>query len=140
MGFWAHGAYMLVDSVRIGGVTSLGLPEQAKSEVEITSHDSAGWREFVGGLRDGGQVAINARIRGADAGQQALISNFQQDNVTAAFEIHVPADPEVASSAFTLSFTGFVLDTGGELPFDDAGERTFTIRIKGQVYDSLVSA
>lgn len=137
--FWAHGTTVTIDSAGIGGLTGVGFPEQSKEEVETTAHDSEGWREFVAGLRDGGSVALAMRIRSTDTGQQALWANFNQNNVNAEFVIGVPADPEISDSEFTLSFTGFVIDTGGDLPFDDAGEQTYTIRITGVVTHSLVS-
>ena len=139
MGFWAHGSTLTVDSIPVGGITSLGLPEQSKEEVEITAHDSEGWREFVAGLRDGGRVALTMRVRATDPGQQHLFANFLSDNVNMECVIGVPEDPEVSDSAFTLTFDAFVLDTGGSLPFDDAGEITYTLRIKRLVTHSLVS-
>lgn len=135
--FWAHGTEMSVDSVDVGGMTALSLPEQSREQVELTSHDSDGWREFVDGLRDGGTVSVTCRFDPEDAGQAALLGNFNTRNTNLACIITLPSD--AGSGTFTLSFSAFVLDTGGNLPFDEAGEATFTLKIDGLVTFSWVS-
>ena len=137
MGFWAHGTTITFGGTKIGKPTSIGLPEQSKEEVEITSHDSEGWREFVAGLRDGGTVALTCRIDPEDAGQEALWTNFNADAVT---EETVITLPEHEGSNLTLTFNSWVLDTGGDAPFDDAGEITFTLRLTGLVTRANVPA
>jgi hypothetical protein len=140
MGFWAHGTTVQIDSTSIGGLTSVSFPQEEKDLVDITAHDSGGDREYVGGLRDGGTVDLAMRIRATDTGQQALWTNYGTNGTTLAeFIITVPADPEVSDSSFTLTFDGFVLSRGGDLPFDDAGEQTYSIKISGAVTHSLVS-
>lgn len=131
--FWAHGTVVTFDSVPIGGLTEVGLPEESKEEVEVTSHDSEGWREFTPGLRDGGTVALTMRIRPSDAGQMALRANFRADGETAETVITLPPDPENSGFQLTATFMAFVMDLGGGLPFDDAGERTVTLRIDGPI-------
>jgi predicted secreted protein len=137
-GFWAHGTTIEFGGVKIGKPTSIGLPEQSKEEVEVTSHDSMGWREFVAGLRDGGTCAITCRIDPEDQGQDELWSNFNADGDTA--EVTVITLPEYQGNHLTLTFNSWVLDTGGEAPFDDAGEITFTLRLTGLVTRALVPA
>lgn len=137
--FWCHGTQVLFDSVPIGGLTAIGLPDQSKEEVEVTSHDSEGWREFVPGLRDGGSVSLTARIKPSDPGQQALHANFNSDGSTGDVVISLPPDPEDSDNVVSFSFEAFVMDTGGSAPFDGAGEFTWTLRISGLVQRSDVS-
>jgi predicted secreted protein len=43
----------------IGSVTSVKGPEIERETYDVTAHDSVdGWREFVGGLKDAGEVSI----------------------------------------------------------------------------------
>lgn len=138
--FWAHGTEITFGSVKIGGCTSIGLPERSKEEVEITSHDSQGWREFVAGLRDGGTVALTCRLRPSDEGQRALAANFAADGEEEETVITLPPDPENSDFQLTFTFQSFVLDDGGEAPFDDAGEVTYTLRISGPVQRNDLSS
>jgi hypothetical protein len=133
--FWAHGATISFNSIDIGGCTAIGVPDQSREEVELTAHDSLGWREFVDGLRDGGTCSITARMDPEDMGQIELIQNFNARNVAGEVVITLPID----SPVYTISFDAFVLDTGGSLPFDDAAEVTYTLRIKREVTFSWVS-
>jgi predicted secreted protein len=46
--------------VAIGKVTGVNGPEIERETYDVTAHDSEdGWREFIGGLKDGGEVSIN---------------------------------------------------------------------------------
>jgi hypothetical protein len=135
--FWAHGTEMMVDSTPIGGMTALSLPQQSREQVELTAHDSEGWREFVDGLRDGGTVSVTCRFDPEDAGQAALLANFNTRNTMMACVVTLPDD--AGSGDFSISFDAFVLDTGGSLPFDQAGEATFTLKIDGLVDFAWVS-
>lgn len=43
----------------IGSVTSVSGPEIERETYDVTAHDSVdGWREFIGGLKDAGEVSI----------------------------------------------------------------------------------
>lgn len=132
--FFAHGTTFSfgddgTDPIPVGGLTSIGLPEEEKERVEITSHDSAGDREYVGGLRDGGTVSLTARLIPSDAGQDALDDNYDATpTVNEECIITTPTTPAV-----TYTFQGFVESRGGEMPFDGPGEATWTVRIAGAV-------
>jgi predicted secreted protein len=132
----AHGSTVTFDSTAVGGLTSIGLPDQSKEEVEITSHDSAGWREFLPGLRDGGTVTLAGRLIPGDAGQNALDTNYNSDNTVVEVVITTAADS--ASNVVTYTFDAYVSATGGELPYDDAAEVNWTLRIDGEVAKSSV--
>ncbi|MEU0245171.1 phage tail tube protein [Streptomyces sp. NPDC006235] len=46
--------------VTIGKVTGVNGPEIERETYDVTAHDSVdGWREFIGGLKDAGEVSIN---------------------------------------------------------------------------------
>jgi predicted secreted protein len=131
--FWAHGTTVTFGSVAIGGLIAVGLPAQSKEEVELTDHGSAGWREFVPGLRDGGNVTLGMRLKPSDVGQAALRANFTADGVTEEVVITLPGDPENSEFQLTFTFDAYVQDIGGEAPFDGAGDYTATLRIDGVV-------
>lgn len=134
----AHGSSIAFDSIDIGGLTSIGLPDESKDEIEVTSHDSAGSREFVAGLRDGGSVAIGMRLLPDNAGQDALRANYNSNgNTLVEVVITTPADS--VGEAVSFTFNAYVSSLGGALPFDAAAERSATLRISGAVTEAVLS-
>lgn len=126
----AHGSTLLFDSILVGGLTSIGLPDQTKETVEVTAHDSGGWRDRLPGLRDGGTVTIAARIVPDDAGQQALDDNYNSGDVVG---VVIETAPDEDSNVVSWEFDAYVSATGGDLPFDDAADINWTLQIVGAV-------
>ena len=137
--FWTHGSTFSFDSVLVGGLTSIGLPETEKEEVEVTDHDSGGWREFIPGLRDGGTIQLTMRLKPHDDGQRKLDENFNANGEEVTCVLTLPANPEDNNSQLSYQFQAFVQSLGGEAPFDTAGEKTATLRITGVVNRSDIS-
>ena len=140
MGIFAHGTQVTIDSVAIGGLRDIDGPQEEKELVDTTDHDSGGDREYVPGLRDGGTLELTYLVEATNAGQQALWSNYGDNtNTTAAFEISVPADPNISGSDFILSFNGFVTSRSPTFPHEGVAAQTCSIKISGAVTHSLVS-
>lgn len=48
----------------VASVTNLGGPELSRETYDVTAHDSPdGWREFIGGLKDGGEVSVEINYK-----------------------------------------------------------------------------
>lgn len=133
--FNAHGSSVLFASVAVGGLTSIGLPDESKEDVETTSHDSQGWRQYLPGLRDGGTVTLGARLVPDDAGQQALDDNYDGDEVV---EVVISAAPDSESNVRTYTFSAHVKSRGGELPYDDVAERHWVLKVDGVVTQNSI--
>lgn len=67
--YLAHGAQVLIGSIPIGGLTSIGIPDRTRGEAEVTDSDSNFNKEFIGGMRDPGHVKLTFRHDPEDAGQ-----------------------------------------------------------------------
>ncbi len=126
----AHGSTVTFGSFNVGGLTSIGLPDQSKETVEVTAHDSGGWRERLPGLRDGGTVTLAGRVVPDDAGQQALDDNYNSGEVVG---VVIESALDADSNNVTWSFDAYVSATGGTLPFDEAAEINWTLQIDGEV-------
>ena len=78
----------------IGEVTNLGGPEISAEEIETTSLDSVGgFKEFIGGLRDGGSVTLDMNYLGSNAQQNDMRDNI--GGVTKNYQISWPYSPAV---------------------------------------------
>lgn len=71
-----YGCYLLIGGTRVAEVTNIGEVGPECDSIEITNFDSPdGWREFMGGLKDGGTVGLELNMLPGNASQQAVRSN-----------------------------------------------------------------
>ncbi len=68
----------------VGKVANIGGPEIAKDEIEDTTLDSPNnFKEFLSGLKDGGQVTFTVHYTPATANQEQIITDVNADSSTA---------------------------------------------------------
>lgn len=62
----------------IAKVTNVSGPEIERETYDVTAHDSVdGWREFIGGLKDGGEVSLEVNYDPRD--HDELVADFEDD-------------------------------------------------------------
>jgi len=111
----------------IAGLTSIGAPSKSAETLDKTTLDSTGgYREFTGGFKDGGEVAISGYLE-LGAGQLALDAAFESGDETA-FEIIFPAEIG-ASWVFNGVVTALSL---GNAELDELLGFEATIKVSGQ--------
>lgn len=108
----------------IANVTSVKGPEIEREAYDVTAHDSPdGWREFIGGLKDGGEVSIEVnydpRIH------DALVSDFD-DAQPRNYKMVFPGT--LGSWSLKLLLTGF----SQESPVDDKLSAELTYKVSGK--------
>ena len=129
--FWAHGTTVSFDSVAIGGLTSITLPEPTRGQVDVTDTNSGGVRDFVAGMLDSGELTLEGLRIFGDAGQTALRDNAQDPDALREVVISLPARASGSSDVITITFDAFVLTPpGGTLPLVDETAATFTATLK----------
>ena len=123
----SFGITVSVDANLIGGLTDVTLPEVEVTDVETTTHDSPDdFKEFVGGLKDGGVVTLAGIYDIADTGQVYLRTPANQGG--AAVDIIV-----TFSDNSTAEFSAVVKGYGVTNPLDDAVTFSSSLRISGAV-------
>lgn len=132
--FIAHGTTVSIGGTDIGGLTSLSVPDRQKGEAESTDSSSAGDREFLPGLRDGGTVEIEYRKNVEDAGQQALETNYEADDSIEEVVITLPGTA-ASTSPVTYTFDAFVTNISADLALesDETAMETATLKVTGGV-------
>lgn len=110
----------------VGKLTSVGKIAPDSKEIDVTTLDSQGYREYMQGFRDSGEVEISGFHTKSDEGQQAL---------RAAYESGKPGTAKVTfSDGTTASFTAFVKSYAlGAAEVDGAVGFGATLRISGGV-------
>ena len=114
------------DAVSVAEVNSISGPNMTRDTIDVTSLDSTGgYREFIGGFRDGGEVTLNMNF--TRNGYDDFLVDFQA-STTQSYSIELPD-----TGTTTFSFTGIVTSLGTGVPMDDKVTADVTIKISGQV-------
>ena len=112
--------------VDIAEVNSINGPGMSRDTIDVTSLDSTGgYREFIGGFRDGGTVTLSMNF--TRAGYELMKNDFESD-VLQNYEIFLP-DADQTS----LEFTGLVTECPLSIVPDDKITTDITVKISGEV-------
>ena len=113
--------------VVVGKLTSVGEIAPEAEEVDITTLESTGgYREYMQGFRDSGELEITGFHDADDAGQTALLTAFAS-GASGSFEVKFPDDTAVTFSGFIKSHTIGSAEVDGAIGFGAM------IRISGAV-------
>lgn len=113
----------------IPGCGNFGGPGDTRDTVDVTSHSSTGgYREFITGLRDGGEVSCDINWLFDDPAQLALETAKASDDA-GNFQMYFP----MATANNLLSFAGLVTGLEWDGPIDDAVKRSLTVKITGPI-------
>lgn len=115
------------EAVTVGKLTSVGEIAPEAEEVDVTTLDSTGgYREYIQGFRDSGEVEISGYHDSGDAGQKAMRAAFASGE-TGAFEVAFPDGTAVKFSGFVKGHTIGSAEVDGAIGFGAV------IRISGPV-------
>ena len=115
--------------VAVANVEDISGPSRSREAIEVTAHDSPNkYREFVKGLKDGGEVEITVNYDPAVPSHQALDDDFEEDDLRDYQVVILPG----TADEWTWEFSGLITDLGDEFPHDDKMERTVTFKISGK--------
>lgn len=103
-------------------VTPPGLSRDAVDATNSGSTD--GWREYVAGLKDGGEVSFELNFIPGGTAETAIFAEFAKD-VTTNYRITFP-------NADTWIFAGFITGFEPSAPQDDRMTATATFKLSGK--------
>jgi len=123
-GLNAFGTTFKWNGTALAELTSIGGPKLKVDTIDLTSHDStSGFREFVAGLKDGGEIKIEGNfIAGDTSGQIAFITDLKAGTKR---EVIITGP---AAGAFTWTFDA--IGTDYEPTFPDDGKLGFSASLK----------
>ncbi|WP_405710108.1 phage tail tube protein [Streptomyces xanthophaeus] len=109
----------------LANVTNVSGPGLSRETIDVTSHGSPdAWMEFIGGLKDGGEVSLDVNY--APANHDALVEDFDDDEPRN-YQIVFP-DPDTTTWSIKAVMTGFE----SEAPYDDKLAATITFKVSGK--------
>lgn len=114
----------------VAGVLDIKGPNISLTQIDVTSRDSANWMEFIGGLKDGGEVtfsliydpATQTQSASASGGLLTLLGSGSTNN----FQLYFP-------SSNTFTFAGLVTKFAPTAPLNDKLTADVTIKVSGAV-------
>lgn len=113
-------------NVALAEVNSISGPSKTRDTIDVTSLDSTGgYREFIGGFRDGGEVTLNMNY--TQAGYTYLNTDFESNSLQA-FSI-VLSDSWLTE----YDFNAFVSNLTMNVQPDTQVTLEVTLKISGQV-------
>ena len=125
----AMGTTISINATPIGGLTSIKPPERTADTIDTTTLDSDdGYKEFIQGFKDGGEVELKGFYDTSYTGQSAVDTAYE-DGTEDTYIITFPT-----ALGATCTFTGIVtkLLGPGEANIDDPLAFEVTIKCKGK--------
>ena len=112
--------------VNVGEVRNISGPSMSRDTIDVSNMSTStdGYREFIAGLRDGGEVTFTMNFVRDD--YDTMKDDFESDTLVA-YEI-VLDDAEKTS----IEFSGLVTGLPMNITFDEAVTCDITIKISGQ--------
>ena len=112
--------------LEIAEVNSIAGPTKARNAIDVTSLDSTGgYREFIGGFRDGGTVTLPMNF--TRDSYDRMNEDFESDDLQN-YEIYLPDDEHTS-----FEFEALVTELGLAIPADDKVTADVTLKVSGQI-------
>lgn len=144
MKFNAHGTEVSFASHDIGHITNIEFGGRSRGRVQVTDNKSQFSHEFVAGIRNPGTVTLSCLYDPENAGQNALLENFDRQDCDTVEDVVVtlPECATTGSSIATLTFSAFVESFNGPtLPQDADTPATVSIvlAVSGNISQDVTS-
>lgn len=115
--------------VAIANVSDLSGPSRSREAIEVTAHDSPNqYREFVKGLKDGGEVTATINYDPQNSTISALDDDFEEKELRDYQIVILPGE----AGEHTWTFSALITDLSDAFPVDDRAEREVTFKISGK--------
>ena len=123
----ALGTTIKFNALTIGGLTSIGEVTPESEELDATTLDSlGGYREYIQGFKDSGELSLTGYLKKTDVGQIGLRTGYGTGDIDDV-EISYPDGTKVEFSAYVKSYSMGAADVDGIVGFGA------TLRIRGAV-------
>jgi len=133
MAFVAIGTTFSLNGTPVAELTKIDGPACKRDDIDITSHDSSYWKEFLPGLIEAGEIDCEGNYVPGDAGMAEVIDAISSDTVLSTFAVQTP-------QGYGFSGSGILTAFKVSLPFDDKAEVSFTLKISGELtFDTVLS-
>lgn len=117
----------------VAGISNISGPNFTSSEIEVTSHDTAGgFRETITGLKDAGSVSGDLWFDASLSQHKALLTDFKNNTQKNYRLVLATFSPQKY-----FSFAATPAEVGYAFPVDGAQTANCSFRINGSVSDNF---
>lgn len=123
-----HGTILYRGNERVARLLTIGPPEMSRDDMDVTDHDSPdGFKEFVPGLKEAGEVPVEGHLIPTDETQIGLLAAVDIDEPEE-WTIEFPTVPKLS-----IRFMGYVKSFKvGDAPVDGVMTFSATIKVTGK--------
>lgn len=117
MATFANGTVFKLGSTTISEITSVSGPNMSADTLDVTTHGSTDkYREFIQGLRDGGEITVEGMF-GTSSSATIIAQLNSSSTVTATIDL--PTSPSTSRFTASVICTGFSTEApvDGVIPF-----------------------
>jgi predicted secreted protein len=114
----------------IANVHNLGGPEITKAALDVTAHDGNGWMDFVGNLKDGGEISLELNWDPGEATHDlatGLLGSLVNESQPTNWQVVWPDD-----ASTTWDIAAIVTAFGPSAPVDEKLTASVTLKVSGQ--------
>lgn len=123
-------------AVKVGGLTEIGGIELSADTLDTTTLDSdGGYREFIGGFKDAGEVSLSGYLDIADANGQKKMYDAFESGAVQDFTIEFPTGVKAK-----WGFKGIVTGFSTSASLEDLITFESTIKVSGKPTLTLTTA
>jgi predicted secreted protein len=123
-----HGTELYRGETKVARLLNISPPEVTRDDMDVTDHDSPdGYKEYIPGLKDGGEVSIEGHLIPTDDTQKGLLAALDIDEPEE-WTIRFPTVP-----VLRIRFNGYVKSYKvGDAPVDGTLIFNATIKVTGK--------
>lgn len=116
-----------IDTQTVGGLSSIGGVEVSSETTDVTALDNiGGYKEHLGGFKDGGEVPLEGFMDGEDKGQEAMYAAFESQDEK---EFSIVFPEKIGK---TWSFKGIVTKFATNAAVGDAVKFSASVKVSGK--------
>lgn len=126
MATFANGTIFKLGSTTISEITSVSGPNFSADSIDVTTHGSTDkYREFIQGLRDGGEITVEGMF--TTSSSNTIVTQLNT-SATVTATIDLPTSPSVSRFTASVICTGF----STEAPVDGVIPFTANFKVSGK--------
>lgn len=116
-----------IDDQKVGGLSSISGVEISSETTDVTALDNTtGYKEFLGGFKDGGEISLEGFLDGDDAGQDAMytaMDDQEEHNFSIVF-------PKAIGKTWTIK--GIVTKFSTSVALSDGIKFSASVKVSGK--------
>ena len=119
----ALGTTLAIGSTTVGGLTSISGVEISADTIDVTTLDSTGgYREFIGGFKDGGEVSADGYLSDLGTAEATLVAKVGAEEEECVITF---------SNGATWTFDGVLTGFSTSADLEDALGFSLTLKVSG---------